>query len=557
MPLPILLALAMLIPAQPQVAGPAASQDVVVPTPLAASTYDARDDVFYHFMPIAWRHGEDPSAPADSVQRTARFGNFRGMIDSLPYLAELGVTGVWINPIFPSPAYHGYQHGRADRVNPWFGTEAEFLRFIGAAHGLGIKVYLDLVCYGISHDSPWFDDAFKNPASPSTPMLAFTDAANSKYVGYTFRTWTGAPVGFVNWDLRNAAARALVIGWSTRWLDPNGDGDPSDGVDGYRLDHVWRVYDPRGQKVEGALGYTIDGFWKEWRAALEKVNPAVFTFAEQAAWESFGANLTVTSDGGMAHDAAFSKPFEFAARDALKTETAAGLYEWMGKTLDAIPPGRTTLAILGDHDVDRLASAIGADEAGKAGRAMAAAAVLLLQPLPPVLYYGDELGMLGTAGKFGSDANDIPRREPMPWTEARDGATTEYTRLNAGAWKGRTSRPGDGLSVEAQSGRAGSLLETYRALITLRRKHPALRRGAYAPVAVDSPAVWCFDRRSAEESLRVYINLSGVPVRVTATGGADGVDGANGVKGEGPVEVEAYGWKIGPAPGVQPGGEER
>jgi hypothetical protein len=71
------------------------------------------------------------------------------------------------------------------------------------------------------------------------------------------------------------------------------------------------------------------------------------------------------------------------------------------------------MGIIGDHDVDRLASEIGADKT--AGRARAAAAVLMLQPFPPVIYYGDELGMLGRAGSYDSDANDIPRREPFKW----------------------------------------------------------------------------------------------------------------------------------------------
>ena len=64
------------------------------------------DDVFYAFMPIAWR---------DSDNDTYRFGDFGGMTASLDYLEYLGVTAVWMTPIYPSPAYHGYQHGPADQ----------------------------------------------------------------------------------------------------------------------------------------------------------------------------------------------------------------------------------------------------------------------------------------------------------------------------------------------------------------------------------------------------------------------------------------------------------
>ena len=129
-----------------------------------------QDDVFYHFMPIAWR---------DADGDTFRLGDFTGMTASLPYLQSLGVTAIWMNPIFPSPAYHGYQHGAADQLNARHGTEADWVAFVAAAHAIGVKVFVDFVAYGISHGSIWFVDAFGNPASPYDTWLAFTNAANT------------------------------------------------------------------------------------------------------------------------------------------------------------------------------------------------------------------------------------------------------------------------------------------------------------------------------------------------------------------------------------------
>ncbi|MDX2130747.1 MAG: alpha-amylase family glycosyl hydrolase [Planctomycetota bacterium] len=494
--------------------GAAPAPERARPMPRTPSAYDARDDVFYHFMPIAWRWGE-PAGAVPDVAREHRFGNFAGMIDSLAYLESLGVTGVWINPVFPSRAYHGYQHGEADRINPWFGTEEEFLAFVGAARQRGIKVYVDLVAYGISQDSAYFTNSRGAPEHPDGGMLAYTDAGRTQFTGYSFRTWTGERIGFVNWDLRDARARDLVIGWSKRWLDPNGDGDVSDGIAGYRLDHVWARYD----KGPDGLGYNIDDFWRAWRAGLETVNPQVFTFAEQAKWETSGADLLATGDGANAHDAAFTKVFEMAAREALRRGKAKPLIDAMERTVRECPPGRTFLAIIGDHDVDRLASAIGADRAETLGRARAAAAVLLLQPFPPVLYYGDEIGMLGKAGNFGSDANDIPRREPMKWLAAHGAPMPDYARLHAGVWEKRYSHDHDGRSVEEQAGVEGSLLETYRALVRARRADIVLRRGSYETVAVDDPGVWVFRRSLAGEGSRlVAINLGGTDAGVRVGG---------------------------------------
>ncbi len=297
---------------------------------LEASRYDASDDVLYQFVPISWRHGQ-PAGNVPEVATKNLFGNFQGMRDSLPYLRTLGVTSVWMTPIFPSPAYHGYQHGPADRVNPWFGSEDEFWLFVRDANGAGIKVYLDLVAYGINQDSDYFKGAVSG-TGPYAGFIAMTDAA--KPFGYSFKTWDGDPVKFANWDLRQEGPRKLVTAWCKHWLDPNGDGDPSDGIAGFRLDHVWAHYAPQGKPAPDGFGYNIDSFWLGWKHDLQTLKPDVFTFAEQAKWETWGTDLMA------AHDATFTKPFEFAARAALNEEKAAGLYEWMGKAVQAAAAGQ-------------------------------------------------------------------------------------------------------------------------------------------------------------------------------------------------------------------------
>lgn len=242
----------------------------------------AADEVFYQFMPIAWRNSGPNGGPAN-----ARFGDFNGMTASLDYLQGLGVTSVWMNPIFPSPAYHGYHYGPADRVNPWFGTEADFLNFIAQAKLHGMKVYIDLVCYGISTNSTYFQSAYNNPSSPYDGWLAFTNSQNTQYTGSSYTTWNGTTVGFIDWDLRNAGAKQLVIDWCKKWLDPHGDGTLRDGLAGYRLDHVL----VNGDQQPAGLGYTMSNFWTPWKAALKAVNPNAFTFVEQADWGSYGAEF--------------------------------------------------------------------------------------------------------------------------------------------------------------------------------------------------------------------------------------------------------------------------
>ncbi len=468
---------------------------VFAPSTQAAPTpRDVSDDIFYQFMPIAWR---------DSDNDQYRYGDFGGMTASLDYLQSLGVTAVWMNPIFPSAAYHGYQHGAGDQINSRFGTEAQFLAFVAAAHAKGIKVYLDYVAYGISQNSSWYQSARNNPASPYDLWLAFTNAQNTQYTGSVYNTWDGASVGFIHWNLANTNPVNLNIQWGRKWLDPNNDGNPSDGIDGFRLDHAY------SSAPEG-WGANIN-FWTTWKQALQVTNPSVFTFAEQGDWGNYGTDLLPAFDG------AFTKPFEFAARSALANESAQSLYDSMAATLAALPggkpqPGSTFLATIADHDVDRLASNIGAS-GGTAGRTKAAAAVLMLQPLPPIIYYGDELGMTGTKGNYGSDANDIPMREPMKWKKVAGPPMSNYWIRNTSAYNNRFARDNDGKSVEEQSGVSGSLLETYRTLGALRKNNVALRRGDYNPVTASGGKVWAFTRDhnpvgGPRQTLLVAINLA-------------------------------------------------
>ncbi len=467
-----------------------------------------QDEVFYQIMPIAWRDSDNDVRSG----QPARFGDFNGMTASLDYLQGLGITAVYLQPIFPSAAYHGYQHGAADTLNPWFGTQADFQAFIIAAHARGIKVILDYVAYGISQNSVYYTSAHNNPASVYDSYLAFTNAGNSMYTGSSYNTWSGASVGFINWNLNNAGPVGLNTAWARKWLDPNADGNTSDGVDGYRLDHAYSNSPDGG----GAWGANIS-FWQNWCQSLRATKPGVFIFCEPGDWGNYGTDL-LTPTG---FDGVLTKPFEFAARDAVANANAQELYDSIQSTIAAVPAGKTLVAQVSDHDSDRLASALG----GSIPKHKAAAAVLLTQPFPPNIYFGDEIGMRGTTASYGSDANDIPHREPFKWNAVAGPPMSNYFVLNSGAYNGRVEQNNDGRSVAEQQGVAGSLLETYRALIAARRGSIALRQGNSIPVANTSSHVWSFVRQHANQTVLAVHNLSGAAVTTRVNLGVFGVVG--------------------------------
>ncbi len=465
------------------------------------------DEVIYQIMPIAWRDSNNDTQGATQV----RFGDFGGLSSaaSLDYLQGLGVTMLYLQPVFPSAAYHGYQHGAGDQLNTRFGTQAEFQTFINAAHARNMKVILDYVAYGVSQNSVYYTSAFNNPASTYDPWMAFTNSQNTSYTGSVYTTWNGSSVGFIHWNLANASAAATVTSWARKWLDPNNDGNTSDGVDGFRLDHIY-ANAPEGWGANIA-------WWESFCSSLRATKPGIVIFGEHGDWGSYGTEVMTPSG----FDGVLTKPFEFAARDAVLNETASGLYSAMASTIAATPAGKVVVAQTNDHDSDRIASYWG----GSNAKQKVGAAVLLTQPFPPNIYYGDEIGMRGIKGNWGTDANDIPMREPFKWLAVAGAPMSNYWVLNSSAYNNRTAQNNDGRSVAEQAGVSGSVLETYRSLIAARTGSIALRRGSYVPVTNSSSRVWSFVRVHDDQKVLVAINLGAATVNATLNLSAFGVSG--------------------------------
>lgn len=88
-----------------------------------------------------------------------KYGDINGVISKLDYINSLGVKAIWLSPIHPSPSYHGYDVTDYTKVNPKFGTEADFNRLVAEARNRGIKIYLDYVLNHTSVEHPWFQTA--------------------------------------------------------------------------------------------------------------------------------------------------------------------------------------------------------------------------------------------------------------------------------------------------------------------------------------------------------------------------------------------------------------
>lgn len=452
---------------------------------------DLRDQVFYLVMPCAYRSGTGSTGPG-------RFGDFDGLADAIGYMVDLGVTTVVTTPPFPSVAYHGYQHGPPTSIDPRLGGDAAFARFLHTAHEAGLRVVIDLVAYGIDPRTLQHQDEFAD--------LAWENAHHTRTTGYSARTWNNRRVRFAHWNLRSARARARVIQWALRWLDP----DQPLCVDGFRFDHVWLRYPADSTRRTDGLapgsppwadgwGYHLDPFWAECAQALKAIRPDALLLAEPAAWHTTGEDLLGVFDGAIA------KPWLFAMRDAA---IARDPCRWQ-----PVDHGQL-LCCTGDHDTDRLASVVpgGTGVNGGAGTrdpSVAALAMALLGSSPPMLYAGDELGMKGKRQhRLGGDAGDLGRREPFRWTATDRWPNPDHWRASRVAVACRFNRPMDGISVEEQQGLPGSMLETTRALLRLRKERPELRQGHTHYAGVPAEGLWAVRRSLGQAESMVVANLS-------------------------------------------------
>jgi len=445
-----------------------------------------QDDILYQIFPIAF-HDSD----GDSI------GDFAGIGQAASYLQSLGVTAVWMNPVFFSRTYHGYQYVRHDSLNPKFGTEAQFIQMVEDLHDAGIKVLVDLVTYGVSEEHPFFQDAYGNPSSIYDLWFAFINPSNTDYFGFGggYWDWEGNWITLAFWNHNHLPVREHLIDKLSYWLDPNGDGDFHDGIDGFRIDHL-----SVGWSSEAEWGYDLP-LWDDLTVGLRAVNPDVLFIAEDSDWGNHHPDILLH---GV--DAVFDIPLMFGARWYLKNEQGWDLSQQVANNLTLISGVGQWLGLLNNHDVTRIRTELGDDM----DRCRLGAAWLFTSPFPPVMYAGEEIGMRGyKVDWYGNDANDLHIRESFEWN-------TNLTAPPHAYWFGHrpeyTSnefiQDGDGISVQEQEGDTTSLLYHYRKLATMRGDHEPLRMGDYFSVWAGDSRVCSFLRTGDSSSVGVALNFS-------------------------------------------------
>ncbi|MBC7980152.1 MAG: hypothetical protein H7Y36_06275 [Armatimonadetes bacterium] len=432
-------------------------------------------------------------------------GDLPGIISKLPYLKELGITAIWLNPIFESPFRDaGYDISDFRKVAPRYGSNQDAVQLFQAAHQLGMRVVLDLVAGHTSDEHPWFVEAAADTRSPYRSRYLFTGAEpqtpmfgdaipktpqGEHYVanflpfqpalnfGYNQpdpeRTWQLAPGDPACLAMREELREIMRF-----WLDL--------GCDGFRVDMASSLI--KGETDRAAL----QGLWQDFRTWLDSSYPEAVLIAEWSnPMDAIEAGYHVDfmiHFGEPAYTYLVGCPAEVAVQGQVPSmffDRAGGgdirlFVENYLKHYSATS-GRGYISLpTGNHDFHRP----------RRGREFADLrvlyAMLLTMPGVPFIYYGDEIGMRNLEG--------IPEKEGSMWrTGDRTPMQWEKGAPNLGFSK---SNPRDlylsldpavdAPTVSEQLADPDSLLHFTRSLIALRRTHSALGNdGHFRPLLAE------------------------------------------------------------------------
>jgi len=432
-----------------------------------------------------------------------RQGDLTGIRESLPYLQRLGVTSILLTPLYPSSFYHNYFASSFEGVDPEFGTMADFRALVAAVHARGMKIYLDEEFQYVAYDHPWFTGTFRHPGKNPGFLIYHgpgnTDPESGPFGLTMAARFPSGETGITTLDMTKPGFEQWAQKYLLSWVDPNHDGDFSDGVDGFRLDHMMDDLDDK--PINKGL---FDAFWKPLFARVRSVNPRIRFIAEQSGWGYAPEYLKP----GLA-DAVFAFPLAGAIRSFDKAKIADAIR----KTAAATPPGKYQLVFVENHDMNRIAS----DPGVTPEKLRTAISLSILLKGVPLLYYGEELGMKGKVRpEYKSDAKDIGDREAFRWS-ADDEAPGEaiWYKGPKSYWTQRFNRSHDGVSVAEEQDDPASLLNHSRRLIALRRAHPALEDGDQN-ILPSPDGLLVVERTLGKERLRIVSNLTDRPVRYPA-----------------------------------------
>ncbi|MBN1666318.1 MAG: maltose alpha-D-glucosyltransferase [Anaerolineales bacterium] len=485
-----------------------------------------KDAVFYEVYVRAYR---DSNADGH--------GDLRGLIEKLDYIQELGVDCIWLLPIYPSPLEDdGYDIADYYGIHPDYGNLDDFKTLVEAAHSRGLRLIADLVVNHTSDQHPWFQAARKDPDSPYRDYYVWSDTdekyqqARIIFLDTEQSNWTwDEQAGQYFWhrfyssqpDLNfdNPAVQEEMFKIARFWLDL--------GIDGFRVDAVPYLFEREGTNCENLP--ETHTYLKALRSMVEREYPGRILLCEANQWPEdvrpyFG-------DGDEFH-MGFHFPIMPRLYMALKKEHWEDLAAILART-PSIPADCQWCIFLRNHDEltlemvteaerqwmwqvyapeermrlnlgirRRLAPLLDNDRR----KIEVLNSILFTLPGSPILYYGDEIGMGDNI--WLPDRNGV--RTPMQWTShpASGFSQADPEQFYAPIIDAAPYRP-EQVNVADQQADPGSMYNTLRNMIAVRKQHPVFGRGKFEWAQCDNPSVLAYWRKRNQERVLVIHNLTG------------------------------------------------
>lgn len=480
-------------------------------------------------------------------------GDLRGITSKLDELQYLGVSVLWLCPMYKSPQDdNGYDISDYQDIQPEFGTMADFDELLREAHARGMKVLIDLVVNHTSDEHPWFIESRSSKDSPKRDWYIWRDGKNGREPNnwesiFGGSAWEHDPVTDqyflhlfsrkqpdLNWE--NHEMRREVYRMINWWLER--------GIDGFRVDAISHARKKSGlpdlpnpedlpyvpsykyhMNVDGILDYIEDLSANTFR------NYDIMTVGE-----ANGVSMKDAAEWVGEKANRFNMMFQFEHLDLWSTNPdkridlpkVKEVFTRWQKGLE----GRGWNALyLENHDIPRIVSKWGDTERYWRESATCLADLYFLMHGTPFIYQGQELGMTNTVFEMPEDFNDVRDRNSFEAARAqgvpdeittvklapgsRDNARTPYPwddSNNAGFTTGRPwlkLNPNfPQINHRAQKGVPGSVLEHYRELIRLRRHERLWTYGSYDIVGAEHPHVYAYTRTLGIKKAIIICNLS-------------------------------------------------
>jgi cyclomaltodextrinase / maltogenic alpha-amylase / neopullulanase len=465
-----------------------------------------------------------------NIQRRRYGGDLQGIIDKLDYLQDLGISAIYLNPVFESPSLHKYDEATYHHVDPFFGPDPQgdkkliasedpgkpkswvwtsadklLLKLIKEVHNRNMYIIIDGVFNHMGINSWAFQDVLKNQKKSKYKdwfnIISWDDP--KKGTKFDYKGWFGVKeLPELKQDENGTVAgpKKYIFNITKRWMDPDNNGNLKNGIDGWRLDVAFCIKHP---------------FWKDWRKLVKSINPNAYLTAEVID----PINVIQPYLEGDEFDAVMNYNFAFASADYFvneKKQIKTSAFDTLLKKLrDAFPAGVEYVQqnLFGSHDSNRLESHIvnrdhtayrnwgnyfqyskGSNPEYNTRKPnfeeLKTQKLFVIFQMTyvgaPMVYYGDEVGMWG--------ANDPDCRKPMVWNDL----SYDNESVLPDQSKKLTSD-----KVEVNSG----LFDHYKKLISIRNNHPALKTGDFKTLLTDDiNKIYSFERNLGNEKVIIVLN---------------------------------------------------